>query len=232
MPIKSKLPIDEESLKAYITDDKLLTLIKDIPFKQFAKGAFIYKSEESADKIYYVVKGQVKLGAAGDSGREITKTILNPGEFFGELSLIDEGKRTDYASAVENSIIGVLEVSDFKNLIKVYPDFGNLTIKSMGLKLADLERKLESMVFLDSKSRIIAFIVEQTERIGQRVGYEWVIRNFMTHQEIANITATSRQSVTTVLNELRSNGLIIFDRKRLLIRDLHKLKSFLNIGHE
>ena len=65
-------------------------------------------------------------------------------------------------------------------------------------------------------------------RRGERVGYETVVRKFLTHQEIANLTATSRQTVTTVLNDLRNKGLIKFDRRRLLIRDKDKLSLELN----
>jgi CRP-like cAMP-binding protein len=67
--------------------------------------------------------------------------------------------------------------------------------------------------------------VDLVEKNGQRVGYEWVVRNFITHQEIANLTATSRQTVTTVLNELRNGEIITFNRKRLLVRDVDKLKA-------
>ena len=63
------------------------------------------------------------------------------------------------------------------------------------------------------------------ERKGERVGYEHVVRKFITHQEIANLTATSRQTVTTVLNQLRSENIITFDRRRLLVRNLDALKS-------
>lgn len=86
-----------------------------------------------------------------------------------------------------------------------------------------MEKRLESMVFKDSRSRIIEFLVDLNSERGQRVGYEWVVRNFMTHQEIANLTATSRQTVTTVLNELKSKNIITFNRKRLLIRDINLL---------
>ena len=61
---------------------------------------------------------------------------------------------------------------------------------------------LESLVFRDSRSRIVEFLVELTRSRGQRVGYEWVVRKPITHQEIANLTATSRQTVTTTLNDL------------------------------
>ena len=70
------------------------------------------------------------------------------------------------------------------------------------------------------------------DKRGQRVGYEWVVRKFITHQEIANLTATSRQTVTTVLNELRSKNLLTFNRKRLLIRDRDKLSEEMEFSHQ
>ncbi len=88
-----------------------------------------------------------------------------------------------------------------------------------------MEKRLESLVFKDSRSRIIEFLVDLNAKKGQRVGYEWVVRKFITHQEIANLTATSRQTVTTVLNELKTKNIITFNRKRLLIRELDQLKS-------
>jgi len=89
----------------------------------------------------------------------------------------------------------------------------------------EMESRLESLVFKDSRSRIVEFVVDLAEKKGQRVGYEWVVRKFITHQEIANLTATSRQTVTTVLNELRNDNLLTFNRKRLLVRDLELLKK-------
>ena len=96
-------------------------------------------------------------------------------------------------------------------------------MKIMGSRMLEMEQRLESLVFKDSRTRIIEFLHELGEKKGQRVGYEMLVRKFMTHQEIANLTATSRQTVTTVLNELRNRNLLTFNRKRLLIRDMEKL---------
>ena len=86
------------------------------------------------------------------------------------------------------------------------------------------------MCIRDRRSRILEFLIDLNEKRGQRVGYEWVVRKFITHQEIANLTATSRQTVTTVLNELKAKDILTFDRKRLLIRDLGLLKSEITIA--
>ena len=98
-------------------------------------------------------------------------------------------------------------------------------MKIVGSRVLEIEKRLESLVFKDSRSRIVEYLFELVEKKGQRVGYEWVVRNFYTHQEIANITATSRQTVTTVLNELRAADILTFNRKRLLVRDLDALKN-------
>lgn len=98
-------------------------------------------------------------------------------------------------------------------------------MRLIGNRAIEMERRLESLVFKDSRSRIIEYIIDLNDKRGQRIGYEWVIRKFITHQEIANLTATSRQTVTTVLNELKTKNLITFNRKRLLIRDLDKIKE-------
>jgi len=112
-----------------------------------------------------------------------------------------------------------------QGLFKDYNPLGLMIMKLIGSRALKMEKRLESLVFKDSRSRIIEFIVDLNTEKGNRVGYEWVIRNFITHQEIANLTATSRQTVTTVLNELKSRDIITFNRKRLLIRDLEVLNQ-------
>jgi len=98
-------------------------------------------------------------------------------------------------------------------------------MKIMGSRVLEMESRLESLVFKDSRTRIIEFLVNLANNKGQRVGYETLVRKFMTHQEIANLTATSRQTVTTVLNDLRTRNILTFDRRRLLIRDLELLTA-------
>jgi CRP-like cAMP-binding protein len=98
-------------------------------------------------------------------------------------------------------------------------------MKMFGTRQLEMERRLESLVFRDSRSRIVEFLVTLVKNKGQRVGYEWVVRQFLTHQEIANLTATSRQTVTTTLNDLRYKKLLTFNRSRLLVRDLEKLEE-------
>lgn len=194
-----------------------------MPHKSFAKGEYIYLPEELSDKIFFLVEGRVKVGTYGESGKEITKAILGKGEVFGELALIGEPQRRDFAIAMEDSSACVVSADEMKSLLKDHDGLSLFLMKIMGNRMLEMEQRLESLVFKDSRTRIVEFLKNLGEKKGKRIGYEMEVRKFMTHQEIANLTATSRQTVTTVLNELRNKNILTFNRRRLLIRDMEAL---------
>ncbi len=191
----------------------------------FKKGDYIYLPEELSDKIFFLTSGRVKIGNYADSGKEITKAILSQGEVFGELSLVGEDKRRDFALAMEDTETCVVTVTEMKELLRDHGSLNLFFMKIMGSRVLEMEKRLESLVFKDSRTRIIEFLKDLAAKKGQRVGYEMLVRRFMTHQEIANLTATSRQTVTTVLNDLRNKNILTFNRRRLLIRDMEKLEA-------
>ncbi len=193
--------------------------------KTVQRGEFIFLPDAEADKIYFILEGRVKIGTYGDDDKEITKSILNPGEVFGELSLIDIGKRRDFAQAMEKTTLCALTMPEIRALMREYSGFGLFLMNIMGRRILDVERRLESLVFKDSRTRVIEYLHSLATDKGQRVGYETVVRKFITHQEIANLTATSRQTVTTILNDLRNRNILTFDRKRLLIRDMERRRG-------
>jgi len=204
---------------------KLSDNVDENHHKLIPKNEYIYVPDQQSDTIYFITEGRVKIGSYSDDGKEITKAILGKGEVFGELSLVGQTTRHDFAVAVEETAVCCLKAGEMKNIIRDHSSMSMFFMKMMGSKVLDMENRLESLVFKDSRSRIVEHIVDMVNKRGQRVGYEWVIRNMLTHQEIANLTATSRQTVTTVLNELRSADILTFNRKRLLVRDLEKLKA-------
>jgi len=217
--------LEDTDLKSMMDKDKMMAAQDDIVHRKFSKGDSIYMPEEDADKIYFVMEGRVKIGSFNDEGKEVTKILISTGEVFGELALVGEEKRRDHAIAMESTTLCIMELDDLQMLMKSHSTIGMFFMKIMGNRAVDMERRLESLVFRDSRTRIIEFLLDLADKRGQRVGYEMVVRKFLTHQDIANMTATSRQTVTTVLNELRAKNLLTFDRKRLLIRDLEKLTA-------
>lgn len=187
------------------------------------KGAPVYVPTEMSDRIFFINEGKVKISATSDDGREVTKAILGRGEVFGEAALMGETNRRDTAQALENTSLCAVTLDELRSLMVERNELQLFFMRIFAARQLEMERRLESLVFKDSRSRIIDFLVNTTRSKGQRVGYEWVVRNLITHQEIANITATSRQTVTTTLNDLRTQNLITFNRSRLLVRDLDAL---------
>ncbi len=205
--------------------DKMMSNPDKHTEKIFKKGEIIYLSDDLSDRIYFILRGRVKISIQGEGEKEIIKAVLGRGEVFGEMALVDDGKRTDVAVAMEETELCIIHKRDITTLFKERNGLQTYFLKLMGSRVLEVESRLESLIFKDSRTRIIDFLLDLSTKKGERVGYEVVVRKFLTHQEIANLTATSRQTVTTVLNELRSKELIKFDRRRLLIRDKEKLEG-------
>jgi CRP/FNR family cyclic AMP-dependent transcriptional regulator len=117
-----------------------------------------------------------------------------------------------------------MTIGDMQELMNDNKPLNLKILKLMGLRLRKVERKIESLVFKDARTRVIEFIKDLAMEKGQKVGFETMIKSHFTHKDIASLTGTSRQTVTTILNELREENILTFDRRRILIRDMDKLK--------
>jgi CRP-like cAMP-binding protein len=193
-------------------------------FHQFKKDEFIYFTDQTSEHIYLVAEGRVKIGSYTEDGREVTKAILAAGEIFGELALIGEEKRNDFAQSMDDkTTICPMNIDDLKELMAHNKALSLKIYKLIGLRIRKLERQVESLVFKDSRTRIVEFLREWANEKGKKVGFETMMKNYLTHKDIASLTGTSRQTVTTILNELKDKNIINFDRRRILIRDMEKL---------
>ena len=192
---------------------------------EYKKGAFIYFPNESARHIYMIAKGRIKIGHYTAEGKEVVKAILTEGEIFGELALAGEDKRTDFAQAMDDDTrVCPMSIEEMQALMVDNKELTFKIYKLIGLRIRKLERKVEALVFKDARTRIIEFLKDAAAWKGKKVGFETMIPTKLTHKDIANLTGTSRQTVTTILNELKEQNLIYFDRRKILIRDLEELK--------
>ncbi|UII21751.1 Crp/Fnr family transcriptional regulator [Fulvivirga ligni] len=203
---------------------KVKTMNQNHSFNRYEKNNFIYFPEEPAKNIYMIAEGRVKIGHYTTDGKEVTKAILTTGEIFGELALAGETKREDFAQAMDNNtVVCPISISDMEDLMADNRELSLKIYKLIGLRVRKLERKIESLVFKDARTRIIEFLKDAAAWKGKKVGFETMIPTKLTHKDIANLTGTSRQTVTTILNELKEKNLINFDRRQILIRDIDKL---------
>ncbi len=189
--------------------------------RSMEKGKYIYFPDDPSKVVFLLKKGKVKIGTFSDDGKEIIKAILEPGEIFGELSIMGQDKRKDFAQALTTDVrFCAIGVEEMKEILMSSPKLNFEVIKTIGDRLQKVERRLESLVFKDARQRILEFIHTNATERGTKVGYGLKFKHDLTHQDIANLTATSRQTVTIVLNELREMELINFDRKSVLVHDI------------
>ena len=194
--------------------------------KTKGKGAHIYFPNEPSKIIFFLKNGRVKIGSYSNDGKEVIKAIMHPGDMFGEMGLIGQDTRNDFAIAMDNDVrICTMNVEEVLELMRSNSDLSLKITATIGNRLAKVERKFESLIFKDARSRIVDLIREMaTERGKVLAGGEVLLEHSLTHQDIASLTATSRQTVTTVLNELKEKGVINFDRKTILIHEMDNLR--------
>lgn len=193
--------------------------------KTYGKMAIICSPGESTDWVYFVVGGVVRNMAVSEDGREVVKNLLYPGEMFGELGLSGITVHTDFAGTFKaGAEVLRIPLDAIKELIVRNPEVGQRLIAKLGERIARADNLIEDLVFFDARTRIIGFMKDQATNMGVPFGDEILVEHGFTHQDMANITGTSRQLVTIVLNQLKRKKLISFDRTSILIRDISKLE--------
>ena len=205
--------------------DELKKIEKMTSMRTIKKGEFIYFPDTPSTSVFFLKKGRVKILSYTDDGKEIIKKILWPGDIFGELGLMDEEKRSDFSEAMDdNVLICAMDKSDMMKMMGTNDKLNIKVMKLIGLRLRKMERRVMSLVGKSARTRLVEFICELAEERGKKVGDEILVKHHLTHQDIASLNAISRQKTTSILNDLREQNLINFDRNSILVRNLKKLQ--------
>ena len=211
-------------------------LMKTLPIKELMKlnssskmtkapkKQIIYFPEENSNSVYLIKKGKVKISRLSDDGREIIIAILGQGEIFGESAITDTGaKREEFAEATEDTILCNMFSEVIHDLMEKDSSFGLRITKIIGFRFKRIQSRFESLIFKPSDERVKCFIRDLAKDEGQKSDNgEIELRLNLTHEDIGKLTATSRQTVTTVLNNLEKKNIISYDRSRILVKDLSK----------
>ncbi len=199
--------------------------LSDITEKQvISKGKKIYSIGEDCKFMFIVIKGMVKICRKSEDGREVIKSIISPYSVFGESGLYEEKSRLDSAVALESGVqILAINIANFREYMRSDWNLTYNIVKFLGQRKSMAEKRFESVVLNDARTRIIDFLKDNANKLGTQIGFEMLIKHSLTQQDIANFTGTSRQTVTSVLNDLKKSNQIYFKRKSILIRDMETL---------
>lgn len=196
-----------------------------VPEKVLKKGAVIFRDGNAHLYVYLVTKGIVKLSSFHD-GKEMLEDYYQAGEMFSCEALFGTPRENLTAEAMTQlTTIKKVPVHAFRQAMKANAALMGEVLSNVSSSLNRTQERLRRMTMLSSRQRVIHFLANHVLKSGRRVGYEWVVKPALTHQEMGYIAGTGRQTVTTVLNELRSNGIIHFNRNYLIVRDMEALKN-------
>ena len=218
------LPVLENStLFAVLPPEERLLLRQNASIQCYGKHQVIYKPGQAASKIYLLLKGSIKVTVHAEK-KDIIKYVVRPGNLFGESCLTGDQHRRDFAYAMEDQVeVLEFDMNTLLTLMKRNFAFAQSLLHFLGERLRYTEIQLENVVLKDSKSRIMEFLHQMGIEHGKRIGFETLVKHNMTHQDIADLTGTSRQMVTAVLNQLKRSNVLYFNRKKILFRDLNAL---------
>lgn len=207
-----------------LNEVELAQLADAAQFQQVSRYHFIFVPDEPADQLYFLLQGRVKTGTFSGEGREIIKELIAPQHLFGDLALAGETLRSEFAQGLhDGASFLTVKLKDFQQLLHGNQRLLFACMQHMSQRLQRVEERLANLVVKDARERIIEFLQNTATQEGRRVGFETLVKHHLTQQEIASITGTSRQTVTSVFNELKRSNLIYFNRNSILIRDIEKL---------
>jgi CRP/FNR family transcriptional regulator len=225
--------MSEELKYWYLRDHKLfwtlsMSQIKQLciitGFKKAKKGDIIYFSSSDVPRIFLLKKGNIKIVEIDDDGNETIKDIIQKGDLFGELTLENDKNSNEYAKVLTDDVaICSFLLSDFEDLLLRNPSLALSYTKFVGLKMKRIRNSYSNLISKDAKTRLHQFLKDWAEKEGKKEGDKVTIENYLTQNDIAQIICTSRQTATQLLNEMETNGTIIYGRKEIIITAVSKL---------
>lgn len=217
------------SLFSDLTDEEYLQLDVTDNYKEVKKDEFVYFEAYQHQNIYFLKTGMIRLGHLDPDGNRIVKDILAPGDFFGQISLRKENLNGEFAQAARHDVsLCSFTLDKFNQLLESKPKLAVKYSKISGFRIRRFENRLVNILRKDIKTRLQLFLKQLVLEAKDQVSYlnnEIRIPNYLTHEEIAQLIGTSRQTVTTVFQQLEAENFCRYSRKELRFFNLVLAKA-------
>jgi CRP/FNR family transcriptional regulator len=190
------------------------------------RGQFVFMPGDRADHVYILRKGRIKLSVLSASGKEIAIDIIQPGEMFGEFALVDERARSNMAQALDDVEVSALDKRDFVRLLESLPKLALNYIRMVGDRRQRMEKKLSDITSKDVAARVCELLHELSAGTppAQPSGQEYLVP--LMHHDIASLIGASRQTTTSVLNDLERREIIELGRGWVRVKSLKSLQTY------
>jgi CRP/FNR family cyclic AMP-dependent transcriptional regulator len=218
-------------LWADLTDEDYEELNVVHNFIEAAKGEYVYFEAFNHNKLYFIKDGHIRIGYIDAQGNEIIKEIIQKGELFGQLTLERNNLNGEFAQAYRGDVsLCAFTIEDFQKLLQKKPQLALKYSKQVGEKLRHIENRLVNLLNKDVKTRLLNFLWQLIQQNrGEKDGPQLHIPNHLTHEDIAHLIGSSRQTVTTMINELAAEGLLTYNRQELFFPDVNKIQKLVSV---
>ena len=211
-----------------MTQEEMESLSEMVVDNQVKKKQPIFMAGDPSENLYFLKEGRVKITRVDESGKEFTLTLLEPGEIFGELGLFDESPRETSATALEDSIICLMKRRDFERYASHKPELSFKLSKLMGLRLRQIENRIEELLFRDVPSRLARLLLRLVDRHPRETKHGLRINITLSQQELANLIGATREMTSSVLNSLKKEEIINIESKYIYIINRKALEQIAN----
>jgi CRP/FNR family cyclic AMP-dependent transcriptional regulator len=191
-------------LFAVLDEAQLRALSSVMARKSAPKNRTIIKAGDPTDSLYIVIAGRIKVQMSDDEGKEVILAVLGPGDFVGEMGLLDGAPRAASVVTIEQSEFVSISKEDFNALLKDNFELAMVIIRGLVKRLREADRKIESLALLDVYGRVARVLLEFSEDVGGRK----IVKGKLPRQDIAKMIGASREMVSRVMKGLEVEGYI------------------------
>ena len=213
------IPNSENSLASIFS--QIGATIYNPVVEKYERGKTIFFPGDPAERVYFLMKGAVKLSRVYESGEEITVALLRENSIFGVLSLITGQKSDRFYHAV--AFIGVellsAPIEQFQRSLEENPDLSRLMLQGLSSRILQTEMMIETLAHRDMASRLVSFLLILCRDFGIPGSNGVTIDLKLSHQAIAEAIGSTRVTVTRLLGELRQDELITITKKKITVHD-------------
>lgn len=208
-----------------LTPAELARLERGAVMRKFPRRDLIYFPTDAGQSILVLAKGRVKLKDVSPDGKETIIAFIDEGDIFGELALLDDEPRREFAEAVEECLVLAIPCADFLQVMDGRPDLAMSISKLVGVRRRRIEARLRNLLFRSNRERLAHILLELVQSHGERVGGRWQIRLRLTHQDLAGLIGATRETVTLTLGQFQKDRLIEVHRRQIVVVDYGRLAA-------
>lgn len=207
-----------------VDDDNLTKVAHITSEKNYSKKNIVFHEGDYGDALYIIKNGRIKIAKVAIDGREKTLTILKAGDFFGEMAIFDDMPRSATAEAMDHDV-KLLSISknDFEQLIMSTPSIAIRIMKDLTRRIRQVNEQVQDLAFKDVHGRVASTIYNLLKTEKEVSKNPKVSQLKMTHQDLANMVGSSRETVTRALNRLQDEGVISISHQQISVLDLDRL---------